>query len=352
MLTLEGITKRFGEQKVLDGFSLALEPGMIGCLLGPSGSGKTTVLRLIAGFESPDEGRITVGGVCVADGRFSLPPFQRQVGMVFQDHALFPHLTVAQNIAFGLRRWGKAERAARVQALLELIDLTAFANRYPHELSGGQQQRVALARALAPRPRLLLLDEPFSNLDVQLRERLASDVRRILKHEAVTALMVTHDQFEAFAIADRLGVMAGGRLAQWDSAYGLYHEPKSRFVADFIGEGAFLPGVVESPQRVQTELGSLPAVAAQGLTPGDAVDVLLRPDDIVHDEKSAIIARPIHAVFRGSLIRYTLKLASGATALMDHPSHEPLPLETAIGVRLDTRHVVVFPRASAAGAGR
>lgn len=353
MLTLEQVTKRFGTHTVLRDFSLTLDAGMIGCLLGPSGSGKTTVLRLIAGFETPDAGTIAIGGAPVADARRALEPHRRRVGMVFQDHALFPHLTVAENIAFGLRAWQATERTARVTALLRLIDLDDAAHKYPHELSGGQQQRVALARALAPRPRLLLLDEPFSNLDSMLRERLAMEVRRILKHEAVTALLVTHDQFEAFAIADRLGVVANGQLVQWDTPYGLYHQPQNRFVAEFVGEGAFLPGTFEAPRQVRTELGTLPCLTDTTVTPGDAVDVLLRPDDLVHDEASPVIARPIHAVFRGSIIRYTLRLASGAIVLMDHPSHDPLPLESAIGVRLDTRHVVVFRRTSAGivGAG-
>lgn len=343
MLTLDRIEKRFGGRPVLNGFSLALEAGMIGCLLGPSGSGKTTALRLVAGFETPDAGTITLAGVVVASPTASLPPYRRRIGMVFQDYALFPHLTVAENVAFGLRGWPRAERQERVATLLALIDLVEAANTYPHELSGGQQQRVALARSLAPRPQLLLLDEPFSNLDATLRERLAFEVRRILKAEAVTALVVTHDQSEAFALADRLGVVEEGRIAQWDTAYGLYHQPQTRFVADFIGEGAFLPGTLTEPETVRTELGVFPCRLHGTLPAGSAVEVLLRPDDLVPDAHGTVTVTIEQALFRGSIIRYTLRLPSGAQALMDHPSHAPLAVGARIGVRFDARHVVVFP---------
>ncbi len=343
MLIIDGVCKRFGARKILDGFSLQLEAGMIGCLLGPSGSGKTTALRLVAGFEQPDAGTITVAGVPVATPERALPPYQRPIGMVFQDYALFPHLTVAKNIAFGLRHWPRAARAERVASLLALVALSDAAEAYPHELSGGQQQRVALARSLAPKPQLLLLDEPFSNLDATLREHLAAEVRRILKAEAVTALVVTHDQSEAFALADRLGVLEAGRIAQWDSAYGLYHQPKTRFVADFIGEGAFLPGTITDNGMVATPFGLLPCRPGTLLPTGRAVEVLLRPDDLAPDEASPIAATLEQALFRGSTIRYTLRLPTGATVLMDHPSHDPLPVGSRIGVRLDVRHVVVFP---------
>jgi iron(III) transport system ATP-binding protein len=221
--------------------SLGLAAGQIGVLIGPSGCGKTTLLRSVAGLESVAAGAIRLGSQVVGCPGHNMPPEQRRIGMVFQDYALFPHLTVGSNVAFGIEHLPAAERSLRVAEVLQLVGLEGSAQRYPHELSGGQQQRVALARALAPRPQLMLLDEPFSNLDVDLRERLAHEVRNILKQAGATALFVTHDQLEAFAIGDMIGVMHQGRLHQWDDAYTLYHRPATRFVADFIGHGRVRP---------------------------------------------------------------------------------------------------------------
>lgn len=227
-------------QPVVQNLSLMLEQGHIGCLLGPSGCGKTTVLRSIAGFEPPRAGTIALGGQVISSASHQLAPEHRQVGMMFQDYALFPHLTVEQNIAFGLRRLEKAKRLLRVDELLSLTALESTRTRYPHELSGGQQQRVALARALAPEPRLLLLDEPFSNLDIDTRERLAYEVRDILQATGHTAILVTHNQAEAFAIADRIGVMRQGVIEQWGTPFQLDQHPASEFVSDFIRREALL----------------------------------------------------------------------------------------------------------------
>ena len=223
LLELKNIQQAYGQQLVVNNLSLTLEKGQIGCLLGPSGCGKTSVLRCIAGFEPVIAGEILLSGVRVSGNGVFLPPEQRHIGMVFQDYALFPHLTVIDNIGFGLHQLPKNDRGPRVNELLGTVGLSDAANKYPHELSGGQQQRVALARALAPRPDLLLLDEPFSNLDVSLRERLSLEVREILKSQNTTAILVTHDQNEAFAIADEIGIMHRGEIQQWDSAYNLYH---------------------------------------------------------------------------------------------------------------------------------
>ncbi|HSD59639.1 MAG TPA: ABC transporter ATP-binding protein, partial [Burkholderiales bacterium] len=255
VLELRGISHAYGKQTVVQSLSLSLGRGTIGCLLGPSGCGKTTVLRCIAGFERVAAGEIRLSGQAVASPTLYLPPEKRRVGMVFQDYALFPHLSVSENVAFGLHGMPRAGRRARVEELLAVVRLAEAARKYPHELSGGQQQRVALARALAPRPDLLLLDEPFSNLDVDLRERLSLEVRDILKSQNATAILVTHDQHEAFAIADEIGIMHGGEIQQWDSAYNLYHKPVNRFVADFVGQGVFLEGRVLNPRQVEIELG-------------------------------------------------------------------------------------------------
>ncbi len=350
LLELKNIRQAYGQQLVVNDLSLALEKGQIGCLLGPSGCGKTTVLRCIAGFEPVLAGEILLNGIKVSGGGIFLPPEQRHIGMVFQDYALFPHLTVAANIGFGLHRLPQSERAPRVDELLQTVGLADATGKYPHELSGGQQQRVALARALAPRPDLLLLDEPFSNLDVSLRERLSLEVREILKSQNATAILVTHDQNEAFAIADEIGIMHRGEIQQWDSAYNLYHRPANRFVADFIGQGVFLPGKVLDPQRVEIELGVLTADIPHQCAPNDQVcgkgchvDVLLRPDDIVHDDASPLQAVVLHKAFRGADILYTLSLPSGASALSLVPSHHNHAIGEKIGIRLEADHVVAFP---------
>lgn len=238
-----------GVVPVVNDLSLNLRRGHIGCLLGASGCGKTTVLRAIAGFEPLRKGAIRLGGRCLCSPEAAMEPQERQVGMMFQDYALFPHLNVEGNVGFGLRRWDKARRQARVNEMLELVGLSDARHRFPHELSGGQQQRVALARALAPEPELLLLDEPFSNLDVDTRERLAFEVRDILKKTGHTALLVTHNQAEAFAIADRIGIMSQGNIVQWDTPYALHHAPANPFVVDFVKREVLMAQRAQAYQR-------------------------------------------------------------------------------------------------------
>ncbi|MDO8301110.1 ABC transporter ATP-binding protein [Lacisediminimonas sp.] len=343
--------------EIVHGLSFSVPQGEIGCLLGPSGCGKTTVLRAIAGFERVIDGRILIGGKELSNSHLTAPPESRHVGVVFQDYALFPHLSIADNVGFGLRKLSAADRSSRVQQLLSMTGLRTQATKYPHELSGGQQQRVALARALAPRPQLLLLDEPFSNLDIDLRERLAGEVRDILKELGTTAVLVTHDQHEAFAIADQIGVMQGGRIVQWDTAYNLYHRPVDRFVADFIGQGVFAPGNVDRErQHVNVELGSLPLwqgmeYCATDEKDAQQVDVLLRADDVLYDESSELKAEVVRKAFRGAQFLYTLKLPSGQTVLAMVSSHHDHALGEKIGVRLAADHVVTFPRITPTAGG-
>ncbi len=336
-------------RRVVSEVSLQMPCAGIGCLLGPSGCGKTTVLRALAGFEPLQRGSIRLEGVELSRPGWTLPPEQRRIGLMFQDLALFPHLTVADNVGFGLRGWKTQERRARIVELLRLVGLDDEARRYPHQLSGGQQQRVALARALAPRPRLLLLDEPFSSLDVTLREDLAREVRGILLREGTGGLLVSHDQFEAFAFADQIGVLHEGCLRQWDSAYNLYHRPVDRFVADFIGQGVLLPGWIEAGGRVKTELGELDGSPLNGSAPGDAVEILVRPDDVIHDDASPLRAEVVDRAFRGAEFLYTLKLPSGARLLCLAPSHHNHAAGQLIGIRLDIDHQVMFRRGSGAG---
>ncbi|RZI43317.1 ABC transporter ATP-binding protein [Herbaspirillum sp. HC18] len=353
LLYLDNVSHAYGRHAVVDRLSFGLNKGDIGCLLGPSGCGKTTVLRCIAGFEAVSGGEILLDGVAVSSMRGHVPPEKRKIGMVFQDYALFPHLNVEDNISFGLQGAGKAEKAARTAELLALVGLPGQERKFPHELSGGQQQRVALARALAPNPRLLLMDEPFSNLDVDLRERLSVEVRDIIKAAGTTAILVTHDQHEAFAMADQIGIMSEGRIQQWDTPYNLYHRPANRFVADFIGQGVFAPGTVLNEQEVKLELGTQEPLVIRHRTSdfdeftpvgaGYPVDVLLRPDDLVHDDASPLQAKVLHKAFRGAEILYTLELPGGLQVLSLVPSHHNHALGEDIGIRLDVDHVVVFP---------
>ena len=358
-LTVSQLDVRYAgrDKPAVQGVSLNLAAGDIGVLIGPSGCGKTTLLRAIAGLEPVSGGEIRIDGQLVGSASFSLPPEQRRIGMVFQDYALFPHLSVGRNVAFGIHHLPKARQAERVAEVLELVGLAGSAARFPHELSGGQQQRVALARALAPSPQLMLLDEPFSNLDVDLRERLAHEVRGILKAAGATAVFVTHDQLEAFAIGDMIGVVHQGRLQQWDDAYSLYHRPATRFVADFIGHGVFVPATLEPGEGggvvARTALGDLVDPATCPLPaqfPGGACDVLLRADDVVHDDRSPVQAKIVRKAFRGSEFLYTLELASGHSVMAHVPSHHDHAVGEWVGIRLDMNHVVAFEREAPATA--
>jgi iron(III) transport system ATP-binding protein len=334
-----------GGRAICRDLNFQLHAGEIGCLLGPSGCGKTTVLRLIAGFERPSTGSVTLDAEIVADATHFVAPEARGIGYVFQDFALFPHLNVAKNVAFGLRSMNDADTKQRVHEMLELVGLARFAERYPHELSGGQRQRVALARALAPRPKLLLMDEPFSNLDVELRAKLAYEVRALLKRLETSALFVTHDQEEAFAIADRISVMHHGVIEQTDQAYNLYHRPLTRFVADFVGQGVLIRGHGVAGGTIATEIGMMHPtnLDANNVIANAAYDVLLRPDDIQHDDASPSTAEVIHKAFRGADILYTLKLEGGSEVLSLVPSHHNHELGQKIGIRLEIDHVVAFP---------
>ena len=347
LVSFRGVQKSYdGENLIVKDLNLDIRKGEFLTLLGPSGSGKTTSLMMLAGFETPTAGEILLAGKAINN----VPPHKRDIGMVFQNYALFPHMTVAENLAFPLtvRGMNKTDITERVKRALSMVQLDNFRNRYPAQLSGGQQQRVALARAMAPRPRLLLLDEPFSNLDAELRERLAHELRAILKAAGQTVLFVTHDQFEAFAIGDRIGVMNEGHLHQWDDAYTLYHRPETRFVADFIGHGVFVPAHIvqdASGTHVDTPLGRLrdtdecPLPSAY---PGGYCDLLLRADDIVHDDGSGVKAQILRKAFRGSEFLYTLRLASGETVLAHVPSHHNHRVGEWIGIQPDVDHVVVF----------
>ena len=341
-LQIDAISKAFYKRSVISALSFDLQKGQLGCLLGESGCGKTTALRCIAGFETVRSGTIRIDGQLVSSPIRHVPPEYRRLGMVFQDYALFPHLTIEKNISFGISHLPVRERNKRVGGMLDLVGLTGDAEKYPHELSGGQQQRVALARALAPNPELLLLDEPFSNLDVALRERLCIDVRSILKDIGISALLVTHNQHEAFAMADIIGVMRTGALEQWDTAYNLYHRPKSQYVADFVGEGVLVRGRVTSSDEVNTHLGTLKGRFSYPCRNGCTANVLIRPDDIIHDDSSPYKAKVIRKRFRGANILYTLQLQSNEEVLALVSSHHNHSIGQEIGIRPQVDEIILF----------
>ena len=347
LVHLEHVTKRFGADRppATDGLSFTVESGRILALLGPSGCGKTTTLRLIAGFETPDQGRIAIAGRTVADADrgIHVEPEARGVGVVFQDYALFPHLTIAQNVGFGLERTSRSERRARVAQVLDLVSLTDFAERYPHELSGGQQQRVAVARALAPAPTLILLDEPFSNLDADLRAQMRDEVEKILRATGTTAIFVTHDQEEAFTIADQVGVLDQGRLEQVGAPEVIYHNPATPFVAEFVGAADFLPGLV-SREGIVTEIGVFGNL--NGRARDSRVRVMIRPDDVTFVPDAAGEAVIVRRYFRGSENLYCLDLPSGHRVHSSQPSSAAFPNGLRVRPEAHVLHVVTFPATS------
>lgn len=338
-LMLRNVTKAFGKTVAVDDVSLELGPGELLGLVGPSGCGKSTMLRLIAGLERIDAGEVEISGELVDDARNWTDPEQRRVGLVFQDHALFPHLTVADNIGFGLRSRSNADRRREVDRLLDLVGLAELGKRYPHEVSGGERQRVSLARALAPSPRLLLLDEPFASLDPNRRSQVRADVVALLRDAETPAVMVTHDQTEAMAVGDRVAVMRAGRLHQVGPPVDVYAQPVNRFVAGFMGEARFLP-ISTNGTGLVTELGP---ISATGIDTATSVAVV-RPSDVdlvVDPEGTAVIER---SEYHGATWSYELRLASDALVLSTQPRSVVAPVGTRVRPSLATdHHVVAIP---------
>ncbi len=327
------LNKSFGETAVVQDVSFSLEAGKFLALLGPSGCGKTSTLRLLAGFEVLDSGRIEIDGVMVADGRFHLPPEKRRVGMVFQDYAIFPHLNVAENIACGLEHIRKS--APRVQQMLDMVGLPDLGDKMPHALSGGQQQRVALARALAPDPAILLLDEPFSNLDTSLRAQVRGEVRALLKQNGATAVFVTHDQQEAMFLGDQVAVMNAGKLEQVGTPEAVFHRPQTRFVAEFMGQTNFISGEVTA-LGIATPLGRLPQMTSLPL--GAKVEVAVRPDDVRLDADDEGNGRITNRQFTGIAYIYEVGLENGDCIHSWQPHTFKLALGTPVQAAIRQSH--------------
>ncbi|QFS50319.1 ABC transporter ATP-binding protein [Nostoc sphaeroides] len=341
ILRLENVTLKFAQMNapVVAGVSLTLAPGDVLGLLGPSGCGKTTLLRIIAGFESPQTGTVEIAGQLVAGDGHWIPPEQRNFGMLFQDYALFPHLTIAENIAFGLRQLKKSDRRQEVAELLTLVRLPGIEKRYPHELSGGQQQRVALARALAPQPKLLLLDEPLSNLDLQVRLKLREEVLGILKNKGISGIFVTHDQQEALAIADQLAVMRQGKFEQIDTPEAVYTQPASRFVAEFVTQANFLPAQLQG-NCWATEIGCF---AVESKIFQDKGDLMIREEDIILHPASDGAMKIETRFFLGHEYRYSLYTPSGKKLYARTPASTALPIGTQVNLSIaNTANLKLF----------
>ena len=349
VLELDGLRKSYGTETVVEGLSLSVREGEILTLLGPSGCGKTTTLRLIAGLEGPDGGAVRLNGESMSGSSF-VAPEDRGVGVVFQEFALFPHLTARENVAFGLKDRPDGEVESRVDDLLELVDLAGQGDSYPDQLSGGQQQRVALARSLAPEPDILLLDEPFSNLDVDLRVEMREEVRRIIKRTGVTAVSVTHDQEEALSISDRVAVMNDGRIEQVGDPETVFQHPESRFVAAFLGYASFVPGYV-SGDAVETDLGTVPREQIHGLAreyDHTRIDLLVRPDDVsarpvadAADGCGQVVGRR----YLGPTFLYQVELDTGESIQCMHNHDETVPESGPVDLALEADHELAwFPR--------
>lgn len=333
------------KSKVLTDVNFDLDESEIGCILGPSGCGKTSLLRAIAGFENINSGSILKDGVCISNSLENTSVQNRKMGMVFQDYALFPNMDVKTNIAFGLKDATKKEKEDRVNYLLELVSLEQYKDKYPHELSGGEQQRVALIRALAPSPDVLLLDEPFSNIDADIKEELVTDVRDLLKELSITSIIVTHDQYEAFNIADKVAIMNNGKVEQVGNAYDIYHKPINKFVADFIGLGVFIPITRNQNGELETPLGLIEKnKLPQTNFDSKDLEMLLRPDDIIHNDESDTMAVVVEKQFRGAEFLYKLLYNDQYPLLCFAPSHHNHKIGESIGIQLEMEHYVIFEK--------
>ncbi|MPV86717.1 ATP-binding cassette domain-containing protein [Cardiobacteriales bacterium ML27] len=341
-LTVENITFSYDDKPVLHDINFQLAKGKVATLLGPSGCGKTTLLRLIAGFYPPDTGRIIVNQQLLSSDKQVIPPEKRHLGMIFQDYALFPHLSVFDNIAFGIKKQLTSQQIRiRVNELLEMVGLPHYEKRFAHELSGGEQQRVAIARAIAPKPALLLMDEPFASLDANLRERLVRDLGKLLKSLDISVILVTHDQREAFAVSDHVGLMREGKIIHWDLPYNIYHEPKTPFVANFVGQGIMVSARISAPERLDCAFGSIHSDRTFIEPIGTELCLLLRPDDIVEDKHSPLAGRVVSKYFHGASTLYEINF-NDINLIANFSSHANYAVGETVHFRIQADHLVTF----------
>ena len=351
IIKIKDMNKWFGDFQVLKDINLEVEKNKKIVVCGPSGSGKSTLIRCINRLEEHQKGSIVVDGIELTEETKNIEQIRAEVGMVFQQFNLFPHLSILDNCTLApiwVKKMPKKEAEELALKHLERVQILDQAQKYPGQLSGGQQQRIALARAMAPKPSLLLMDEPFSSLDVELREQLAREVRLILKHENISALLVTHDQNEAFTMGDDICVLNQGRVQQTDSAYNLYHNPRNRFVAEFIGEGSIFSGVVISKDTIETDLGKIKGVLPESLKKMANVEVLIRPENVVLSDMNEIQAVVKARYFRGSGFLYNLKTINGHEIFSLITGQDKLSLDQVVGLRLKIEKPIVFNTSSGA----
>jgi len=333
VLEVKNVKKSFGSKLVLSNLTFGLNEGEVGCLIGPSGCGKTTALRCIAGLENIDFGEIKISGKTVSSNSLNIQPKDRKIGFVFQDYAIVPHMTVKENILFGTNK----VKPGKIESICRMLEIHDIIDRYPYEISGGQQQRLAIARALFHDPELVLMDEPFSNLDVNLRTKVSSEVREIIKKYGTTALIVTHSREEAFLLADKVGVMNNGKIAQWATPYEVYHMPVSKFVATFAGEATFLQCTPLNNNTYQTPFG---VIKADSTIKNPAL--LIRPEDVLYQPDAPMKAIVISKEFKGAVISYKLEITSGDYLIATFPSHKNFNIGDTISISLELKHTIIL----------
>ncbi|MBT3697751.1 MAG: ABC transporter ATP-binding protein [Gammaproteobacteria bacterium] len=342
-LEIENISLNLDSDRILDNLCLSVNEEEILSIIGPSASGKTSLLRVIAGFENITTGKIKLNGQVVDDTSIVIEPQKRNVGIIFQDLALFPHLSCAENITFGISRLPTEEQIQRLRRLEEVLSITGISKKFPHEISGGQQQRVAIARALAPKPEILLLDEPFSALDEELKEKLLADVKILLKEEKITTIVITHNIKEAFQLSDKIAFLNDKKIIQIDSPYNIYHKPMTREIANFCGIGSFINGKIVDANYVLTDLGRHFGETSP-YEIGTNVDIMIRPDDVIHDDNSTKSAQVVGKIFHGSDFLYKLKLSNGENIFCYTPSHHDHAVNEVIGIKSEMDHLILFSK--------
>ena len=340
-LNLQSVKISLDSKVILDDVNLKIDTGEIVSLMGSSASGKTSLIRSIAGFHNISSGTIQIDGQVVDDSIRRSDVAMRNVGVIFQDLALFPHLTVRENICFGLNNIDSAQQQNRAKKLEDLLDIENITNRYPNQISGGQQQRVAIARAIAPKPNLLLLDEPFSALDYELKDNLMNDIMKLIKSENITAILITHSAEEAFKMSDKIAFISNNTITQFANPYDIYHRPVSKEIANFFGISSYIKAKITDSSHINCILGDFVGMVDQ-FNKDDKVDLLIRPDDIIHDDDSLFSATVTEKTFRGSDFLYELELKDGQKIFCYAPSHHNHQVNEVIGIKLDLDHLVIF----------